>query len=68
MPTADVSALPGSDSRKVAIAEIIWQNTVVNMQWLADHRAMRTVVNVSQQIRCRRLRRWRLFQTPSKNG
>jgi len=50
----DLSALKGSDLRKVAIARVIWHNTGVKMSWIAEALAMKSPSNVSQQ-----LRRWR---------
>ncbi len=43
--------IPGSDVRKVAIATAIWQNTTMNMQWIAERLSMRSAANASQQIR-----------------
>jgi REP element-mobilizing transposase RayT len=47
----DLNALPGSDPRKAAIAELIRSKTTVSMAWLSDHLAMRSPANTSQQIR-----------------
>jgi REP element-mobilizing transposase RayT len=47
----DLAGLKGSDPRKVAIARVIRHRTTVSMSWLAEHLAMRSAANVSQQIR-----------------
>ena len=44
-------ALKGSDARKVTIARVIRAQTTVSLGWIADHLAMRSAANVSQQIR-----------------
>lgn len=41
----------GSNPCKVAIARVIWGETVVPQEWLATHLGMRSAANVSQQIR-----------------
>ena len=46
-----IREIPGSDARKVAIATAIWQNTTMNMQWIAERLSMRSAANASQQIR-----------------
>ncbi len=46
----NLGQLPGSDARKVAIARVIRQSTTVSMSWLAEHLAMRSAANASQQI------------------
>jgi len=46
-----LASLKGSDARKVAIARVIRHRTTVSMGWLAEHLAMRSAANVSQQIR-----------------
>ncbi len=51
----ELPALPGSDLRKVALASAIWEQTIVSMAWLAEHLAMRSAANASQQIRRYRL-------------
>jgi ABC-type cobalamin/Fe3+-siderophores transport system ATPase subunit len=48
---AEMHRLKGSDRRKVAIARVIRQRTTVSMGWLAEHLAMRSAANVSQQLR-----------------
>jgi hypothetical protein len=46
-----LAALPGGDARKVAIARVIRETSTVGMQWIADHLAMKSAANASQQIR-----------------
>jgi REP element-mobilizing transposase RayT len=47
---ADLPKLPGSDPRKAAIAREIHRRTTVGMSWIAQHLAMRSPANTSQQI------------------
>lgn len=47
----DLGRLPGSDWRKVAIASRIWDQTTVDLKWLAEHLKMKSAANASQQIR-----------------
>ncbi len=42
--------LPGSDERKVAIAESIHRNTTVSQAWIAEPLRMKSAANVSQQL------------------
>ena len=42
--------LPGSDERKVAIAESIHRNTTVSQAWIAERLRMKSAANVSQQL------------------
>ena len=51
LPPAELGQWKGSDARKVAIARIIRKRTTVSMSWIAEHLAMRSAANVSQQIR-----------------
>ena len=51
LTAADLSKLPGSDKRKVAIATVICQNTTMKLQWVSDRLFMRSAANTSQQIR-----------------
>lgn len=44
-------ALPGTDSRKVAIAHVIWENTTVGQRWIAERLGMKSAANVSQILR-----------------
>ena len=43
--------LPGSDARKVALAALLWERTTMSQAWIAEHLAMGSAANVSQQIR-----------------
>jgi hypothetical protein len=47
----DLSALKGSDLRKLAIAELLWKRTTVSQEWIAEKLSMRSAANVSQQLR-----------------
>jgi len=47
----DLKNLPGSEARKVAIARAVWEQTTVDMKWLATHLHLRSAANASQQIR-----------------
>lgn len=47
----DLSALKGSDLRKLALAELLWKRTTVSQEWIADKLSMRSAANVSQQLR-----------------
>lgn len=49
--TKMMQELPGSDVRKVAIASLIWERTIVSMKWIAENLSMRSPANASQQIR-----------------
>lgn len=46
----EMRRLPGSEARKVEIAQTIWQMTTVSQSWLAEHLAMGSAANVSQQL------------------
>jgi len=50
----DLRRLPGSEARKVAIARRVWEQTTVNLSWIADRLHMRSRINASQQIRRQR--------------
>ena len=39
-----------SGARKVAIAHVIWEQTVVSQNWLAERLWMKSAANVSQKI------------------
>ena len=43
--------LAGSEIRKVALADLLLRRTVVRQSWIAEHLAMRSAANVSQQVR-----------------
>ena len=47
----EVNRLPGSERRKVAIARMIWRQTTVNLHWIAEHLALKSAANASQQMR-----------------
>lgn len=51
LATKDLAGLPGSDPRKLAIAELIWKRTSVSQVWIAERLGMRSAANVSQQLR-----------------
>jgi putative transposase len=42
--------MPGSDRRKVAIAQSIHNNTTVSQKWIAERLRMKSAANVSQQL------------------
>lgn len=48
---AQLKTTPGSDPRKVAIAQVVHERTAVSRQWTAERLAMKSAMNVSQQIR-----------------
>jgi REP element-mobilizing transposase RayT len=43
--------LPGSEIRKVALADLLLRQTLVRQSWIADRLGMRSAANVSQQVR-----------------
>jgi hypothetical protein len=47
----DLAGLPGSDPRKVALAELLSRGTTVTQPWIAERLQMRSAANVSQQLR-----------------
>jgi len=47
----ELTQLAGSETRKVALARLLWENTTVSMQWIAGHLCMKSAANASQQIR-----------------
>jgi hypothetical protein len=51
----ELQRLSGADPRKVAIAWVIWEQTVVPQKWLAQQLGMWSAANVSQQLRRRGL-------------
>jgi len=51
--------LPGSDIRKVALADLLLARTLVRQSWIADRLAMCSAANVSQQVR-----RYRMNKKP----
>ena len=48
----EIERLAGSDARKVAVAQAIWESSTVSQGWLAERLGMRSAANVSQQL-CR---------------
>jgi hypothetical protein len=60
LSTRELDSLPGSDVRKVALANLLLQRTVARQSWIADKLAMRSAANVSQQVRRYRTQRPRL--------
>ena len=38
----DLKKLPGSDPRKIAVARVVWERTIVGMPWLAEHLHLRS--------------------------
>ena len=47
----ELDSLPGSDVRKVALANLLLERTVARQSWIAQKLAMRSAANVSQQVR-----------------
>ncbi len=47
----ELTRLPGSDARKVALARCLESGTTVSQSWLAERLQMRSAANVSQQLR-----------------
>ncbi len=47
----DLAGLPGSDPRKLALADLLWKRTTVGQGWIAERLGMRSAANVSQQLR-----------------
>jgi REP element-mobilizing transposase RayT len=43
--------LKGSDPRKLMLADLLWRQTTVSQEWLAEKLAMKSAANVSQQLR-----------------
>jgi hypothetical protein len=56
----ELDSLPGSDVRKVALANLLLERTVARQSWIAEKLAMRSAANVSQQVRRYRAQRPRL--------
>jgi len=63
LSTRELDSLPGSDVRKVALANLLLERTVARQSWIADKLAMRSAANVSQQVRRYRTQRSRLSAT-----
>jgi len=64
----ELNSLPGSDIRKVAIAEKIWGNTTVSMRWISERLAMKSAANASQQIRRMRTNRGSVSNLPKERN
>ncbi len=47
----ELDRLPGSDARKVALADLLFSRTVVAQDWIATRLSMGSAANVSQQVR-----------------
>ena len=47
----ELAGLKGSDPRKVELARVIRQNTTASLGWIAQRLEMKSVANVSQQLR-----------------
>jgi hypothetical protein len=56
----EMGLLPGSDPRKVALATLLIDRTIVRQEWIADRLKMSSAANVSQQVRRNRTRRLKL--------
>jgi len=56
----ELDSLPGSDVRKVALANLLLERTVARQSWIAQKLAMSCAANVSQQVRRYRAKRPRL--------
>jgi putative transposase len=59
----ELDSLPGSDVRKVALANLLLERTVTRQSWIADKLAMRSAANVSQQVRRYRAHKPRVATT-----
>jgi hypothetical protein len=46
-----LTSLPGSDPRKVALTTLLIARTIARQGWIADRLVMRSAANVSQQVR-----------------
>jgi putative transposase len=56
----ELDSLPGSDVRKVTLANLLLERTVARQSWIAEKLAMRSAANVSQQVHRYRAKRPRL--------
>ena len=56
----ELDSLPGSDVRKVALANLLLERTVARQSWIAEKLAMSSAANVSQQVSRYRAQRPRL--------
>jgi len=48
---AELPRLKGSDPRKVSLANLLWRQTTVSQEWLAEQLQMQSAANVSQLLR-----------------
>ena len=48
---AELERVKGADVRKVLLADLLWRQTVVSQEWLAEKLRMKSAPNVSQQLR-----------------
>ena len=51
LKSAELERVKGSDVRKVLLADLLWRQTVVSQEWLAEKLRMKSAPNVSQQLR-----------------
>jgi putative transposase len=63
----DLESLPGSDARKVAIADSIHKSTTTPLGWTAERLRMKSAANVSQQLNRLRRRQTESSNSPRKN-
>jgi putative transposase len=63
---SDLGSLPGSDPRKVAIADSIHKSTTTPLGWTAERLQMKSAANVSQQLS--RLRRNQIERPSSRRN
>jgi len=54
LPLRTSIACRGARREKVAIARLAWEQTAVNMKWIAGQLRLRSAANASQQIRRQR--------------
>jgi hypothetical protein len=47
----DLAGLKGSDLRKLSLAELLWKETTVSQEWIAEKLSRRSAASVSQQLR-----------------
>gem|GEM_PF-806165 len=47
----ELLSTPGSDPRKIALAQLLWRRTTVSQGWLAERLVMNRAANVSQLLR-----------------
>ena len=51
LTSQELTKLPGSDRRKVRVAQALWKTTTVDQHWIAEHLGMKSAANVSQILR-----------------